>query len=347
MKKLVFLLLFITTVSFAQIKKSTKLGLIQRSELEMDVYQKDTTAKAVVLYEHANLYIDERNDFKFRTDFYYRIKLFKKEAFNKATISILLYKKETVKDIKAISYHLSKDGMVQKTYLLKTNIFTKQLDDKWKEVTFTLPNIKEGTVIEYTYSNLSPYSQLDDWYFQSDIPKVKSEYNSAILGNWKYNTRIVGFLKLDKDNPSIKKNCIDMPGVGKGDCLLLSYGMNDIPAFTEEDYMLSKQNFISRLVFVLISYTDVRGNVKNYTKTWKHAEKSFKKGYLDGQTSKKRFFKKNLPPHIISEADELTKAKKTYRYIKDRFTWNEKYWSTKKLKIKNIFEKKIWQCRCH
>ncbi|MBL4904480.1 MAG: hypothetical protein JKZ00_00255 [Flavobacteriaceae bacterium] len=205
MKKIVYLVLFVSTLCLGQRGKTTKLGLTTMAELQMTTYEKDTTANAVVLYEHANLYIDEANKYVFRTDYYHRVKLFKKEAFDRATIAISLYKSERVEEIKAITYNLVDGKSIRKVHLLKNNVFKKKTSESWKEVTFTLPNITEGSVIEYVYSVLSPYHLLDDWYFQSDIPKVKSEYSSAILGNWKYNTRLVGYLKLDKDNPSIKK----------------------------------------------------------------------------------------------------------------------------------------------
>jgi hypothetical protein len=50
--------------------------------------------------------------------------------------------------------------------------------------------------------------------------------------------------------------------------------MNDIPAFKEENYMLSKKNYISRLTFDLKSSTSYRGVVKNLTTTWEQADES-------------------------------------------------------------------------
>ena len=329
MKKIVYLVLFVSTLCLGQRGKTTKLGLTTMADLQMTTYEKDTTANAVVLYEHANLYRDITNKYVFRTDYYHRVKLFKKEAFDKATISIPLYKRERIKKVKAITYNLEDGKNIRKVHLLKTKVFKKKTSENWNEVTFTLPDVKEGSVIEYVYSVLSPYSQLDAWYFQSDIPKVQSEYSSALLANWKYNTRIVGYLELDKNIPSANNNNV-----------VLSYGMKDIPAFKEENYMSSKKNFISTLIFDLISFTSIYGEVTEYTKTWKSADKAIKKNYLDGQTSKKGFFKKNLPKEIQSESNELLRAKKVYRFIQQRFSWNKDYWTRKELKIKNIYKEK-------
>ena len=62
-----------------------------------------------------------------------------------------------------------------------------------------------------------------------------------------------------KNNPSIKKNCVHIDGLGSGYCAIYSYGMTDIPAFIEEEYMLSKVNYVSRIAFDLISYTEPSG----------------------------------------------------------------------------------------
>ncbi|TDQ22733.1 DUF3857 domain-containing protein [Tenacibaculum caenipelagi] len=326
--------------SFSQKKKSTKIGNVDIKELNMSQYDKDTTANAVVLYEHANYYIDENKDYKKTTDYYFKVKILKKEGTNKATIQIPFYGDEKVHSIKGISYNISKSNTILKKHLLDNQVYTKDLYGKWKEITFTLPNIKVGSVIEYTYSVTSPYSKIDDWYFQSDIPKIKSDFTAAILGNWKYNIRVIGFLKLNRNNASIKKRCVHVPGLGHGACLILDYGIDNIPAFKEEDYMLSKDNFISKLSFDLESYQNPRGGIDKYTKTWKDADRSLKRDFLDNQTSKKGFFKNQLPPSLFLIVDDLERAKKTYDFIQNYFTWNDKYWPSKKVRIKEAFENK-------
>jgi len=341
-KRLITLFCFISILSFGQESKSTAFSDVSVGELKFKVYQKDSTANAVVLYEHGNLYVNPKRDFKFTTDYYFRVKILKKEGFEKATIEIPVYGKSIVHNIKAITYNLSEGNVVVKTHLNKDEIYTKQTDEKWKNVSFTLSNVKVGSVIAYKYSVTSPYSSIDDWSFQSDIPKVKSDFTAAILGNWVYNVRMVGYLKLNRDNPSVKKGCVYVPGIGNGACSILDFGMDFIPAFKEEEYMLSKRNYSSKVVFDLKSYTNVKGHVTNYTKTWKSADKKLKYNFLDNQASKKKYFRKNiLNDSILSVQNELDKAKKIYTLIKEHYTWNDKYWPSKKVKIKKAFEEKL------
>ncbi|MBU3012505.1 hypothetical protein KO506_13920 [Polaribacter vadi] len=342
MKKLpLILLLLVTIIVNAQSEKSSKMGQTTIGELQMKVYDKDSTAAAVVLYEHANVYLDPKNDYKTRTDYYYRIKILDKSAFDLANITLELYKEKKVSDIKAITYNSSEIGSLKRTYLAKDKIFKVNETENWTTHRFTLPNIKEGSVIEYSYSIISPYFGISDWNFQSDIPKIKSEFDAAILGNYKYNIRIIGFLELDKNDSSIKKNCVDIEGLGPGACRVYSYGINNIPAFKEEDYMLSKKNYVSRLSFDLESYTSPRGVIEKYTTTWKEADKKLKKIFLNNQTSKKSFFKKRIPEEILSMNNNLDKAKGIYKFIQNHYTWNEKYWNNEDEKVKKAFDNKI------
>lgn len=341
MKRNAFLI-FVLTLSFAygQNKEFVpQLGKAIIEELKMTRYEKDTTANALVLEEYAHTYLSEADELDFRTDHYYRIKLFRRDAFGRATIKIQLYGKQKVDDIDAYSYQWD-NGRIKKVRLEKKAVFTKDLNEKWKEVTFTIPNIQEGSVIEYKYSVVSPYSQIDDWFFQSDIPKLTSNYQFTYLGNYKYNIRLVGFKKLDRTDAKLEKDCVDVPGLGVGSCGVLSYGMDDIPAFKEEQYMLSKRNFISHIIFDLISFTNPNGSVKKYTKTWKDADRSFRINYLDGQVNKQKFFSRSLPEELLSIQDPQARAKGVYKHIQDRFSWNGRFWDFGKIKVRDAYDKK-------
>jgi hypothetical protein len=337
---LLFLLAFISSTLVAQEEKSSKMGQTTIEELQMRFYDKDSTAGAVVLYEHANIYLDTENDNNTRTDFYYRIKILDPSAFDLASVTINLYKKKKIKDLEAITYNLSEDRII-KNHLLENDIFTTKESTNWTTKKFTLSNIKVGSVIEYKYSILSPYSGIEDWSFQSDIPKIKSEFNAAILANYKYNVRIIGLLKLNKNNFSIKKRCVYLDGLGFGSCLVYSYGINDVPAFKEEDYMLAKKNYISRLSFDLKSFTDTKGYVEKYTTTWEEADKKLKSNFFNNQTSKKNYFKKRIPDSILATKNSLKKAQKIYTFIQNHYTWNKKYWTNDDIKVKEAFDDKL------
>tara|TARA_B100001059_G_C17480271_1_gene401327 strand:+ start:223 stop:450 length:228 start_codon:yes stop_codon:yes gene_type:complete len=67
------------------------------------------------------------------------------------------------------------------------------------------------------------------------------EFDLAILGNFQYNVRLTGFYDLDKNENSIMNQCMLLPDGAMSAFAIYFYGMNNIPAFKEEDYMLSKK----------------------------------------------------------------------------------------------------------
>ncbi|RCS26838.1 hypothetical protein DUT90_06845 [Polaribacter sp. WD7] len=86
MKKCLLLILLLPNLFLAQKNKSTTLGKTTLEELKMNFYAKDSSAAAVILYEQVNRYPDENNKEIPKIDYYYRIKIFDKSAFDLADI---------------------------------------------------------------------------------------------------------------------------------------------------------------------------------------------------------------------------------------------------------------------
>lgn len=339
MKRIVIVVfLCLSNILFAQRGRSIKIGKTTLQELQMMSYEKDTTANALVLEEYGYMFPDQQYNFSPTTERYSRIKLFNKEGFDQANIQINLYKKEVLKSLEAITYNLV-DGQIQKNVLSKSDIYTQKITDNYQSISFTFPNVKEGSVIEYKYSVMSPYTSIDDWYFQSDIPKLKSKLTTYILENYKYRKRLSGFLSVKKEEDRLDDACAsNSRGFSRG-CYVLTLSMDSVPAFKEEDYLTSKENYISKLSFDLESILTSDG-LNKFTTDWKRAERNLKVNFLNKQGTKKSYFRKNIPSAILAETSELEKAKKVYGFIKDYYNWNGNYWISSKIDIKESFKEK-------
>lgn len=188
------------------------------------------------------------------------------------------------------------------------------------------------------------YFNFTGWNFQSEIPKLYSEFNAKIPGNWDYNRSLVGYLKLDINETSITRGCFKFPGTkDDSDCEVLKYVMKDIPAFKESEvYMLSSNNYRSKLEFELSEYKSFYGGTEKFTKSWDDVDKEFKTDKdIGNQLRKKSYFEKNVNQELLTKGDALTRAKNIFKYIKNHFVWNEEYgiWHNNKVKI--AFEDKI------
>ncbi len=348
MKQTIFFFLFLISFNFFYSQKTLtppKIGKVSIEELQMTSYEKDTTATAVVLYEWGNNYFDIiNNQIRLVKKYYSRIKILKKEGTEHATISIPYYhtkkSKEVIKKITAVSHNND-----QKIYVNKNNIYKKDINKNWSVMEFTFPKAAVGSVLEYEYTLITPYDfNFEGWEFQGYIPKIHSEFNASIFGNYRYNRVLKGSLKLSTNEASIKKRCLYIPGFpDPSDCEVLKYIMKDIPAFIEEDYMLAEENYISKIEFQLSEYYYLnkdRGS-KKFTKTWKTVDKEFRNDKDIGRQLKKTsYFKELIPADIKNISDELERAKRIFYFIQDHYTWNEEYGIFKNDNIKRSYEDK-------
>lgn len=335
--------LYFVFATYSQTKDS--FGSLTEAERAFTIYEKDTSANAVVLFEKGDDYfevIDRR--IKLVKKYHVKIKLLNEKGFEEANISIPYYHTkssgEYVKDIQAITHNGTK-----KIHLDKDQIFTVDDNERWSEKRFTFPAVQKGSILEYSYTLISPFIfNLDGWNFQTNIPKLYSEFNAKIPSNYVYNRALVGFLKLDVNDSNLKEDCFYVDGYPEpADCEVLKYAMNDIPAFKEEEgFMLASSNYISRLDFELSEMYMLSGGVDKFTKTWKAVDQEFKTDKDIGrQLTKKGFFEKNVPESLLNERDELTRAKNIYAFVQNHFTWNQKYGIYRNINVKNAFDEHI------
>jgi len=327
MKKLIlFILLLFSTQIYSQKKNNTNtFGKVSSSELEMTTYEKDTTANALVIYEHGNTIVEyEDSQTYLKTSVYRKIKILNKEGVKHATIKIYFSNdndKSQVDDIKAITYNLNEPN----TPLNTKHVYTTVVNENLKEVTFTFPNVKAGSILEYQYNlKTRTFFNFSGWVFQSDIPKIYSEFHALIPGNWRYNRQLKGLLKLSRNEASIKKNCFSFGFEFSADCEDLTYAMKDIPAFIEEKkYSTTKNNYISKIEFELaeVLYTD--GTTKKFTTSWKETDKWLKRDENIGrQVKNNSFFLKKLPSELIPIEDKVKQCKSIYEYIQNYYSIN-------------------------
>jgi hypothetical protein len=110
------------------------------------------------------------------------------------------------------------------------------------------------------------------------------------------------------------------------DCSDIIYGMDNIPAFIEEDFLTSKKNYMSGITFELAERTDLNTGAKiKVTKEWKDIDRLLKDDYGFGsQLKRTSLLKDKVAPVIIGKTDQLAKAKAIYYYINHNIKWDER-----------------------
>ena len=169
----VFFGLLIFTVSNAQ---KYDLGKVSIEELSQTSHPSDPEAPAAILYKKGKSYfdVDGNGYFVLVTEIEQRIKIYKKEGYEYGNQEIPYYV-GGVRDVKvtfdeASTYNLV-NGKIEKTKLKSDSEFKETINESYRSKKIALPNIKEGSIIEFKYTIRSPYySSFPDWYFEYVIP---------------------------------------------------------------------------------------------------------------------------------------------------------------------------------
>ncbi|WP_324755879.1 transglutaminase domain-containing protein [Sphingobacterium thalpophilum] len=291
----------------------------------------DSNANAVVLKEFGQsaVFVDDYDHrVKLMHEYHVLIRINNKEGFRKANFEIPSYKRgsyirDHLDELKAGTYNLE-EGKVFVTALDSKKVYKENHSTYLELNKFTLPNIKEGSIIEVSYRTLEQdLFNFKTWNFQDDIPKLQSQYIAIIPASFSYNVVLRGPYKLADQKGEALREHIFLDGV-RMDCSKITYSMNNIPAFVEEDYMTSPKNFRSAIYYELESiFYPSTGSKKTFSKTWKDVDlelmndKSF-----GGQLKKTNVFETSLSMIISSSDAKLEKAKKIYNYIKKQIKWN-------------------------
>lgn len=334
-------LLLFATHGISQETNFPKWGIFSDYEKNLTVYDKDSTAHAVVLNEIGYSKTEDGGDYNIITQVHIRIKILDTEGFEEGNIKIRYHKNEEITKVRATTTNMVNDTRMINDLDIK-DIYIEKLSDNYSSVNFTFPNLQKGSILEYSYIKKSPFyfNFGNGWTFQNDIPTLKSTFYALIPGFWHYNITTIGIEKQNIKQNNLVKKCIEV-GNAIADCLFLELEENDVPAFIEEDYMNSKYNFLKRVNFELKTFTDSQGISKQYANTWSDTErKLFGTFEIGKQVGDINFIKKYLPAEDLKEPDELLKAQKIYAYIRKYYHWNGKYEIFSDFNAKKAYESK-------
>lgn len=337
--------LFCLFISFANAQKNpgATFGEPSQGEFLLEVYPPDPDAPGVILYERGNFTVDAADGYiRLIKEVHRKIKIFDAKNFDYSSFEIPYYHttevSENIKNFQAITHNGNR-----KAYVGKNAIFHTEEDKNHSTMRFTFPDVQDGSILEYTYRLETPYMlRLGGWQFMHPLPTLYSELHTEIPGNYRYNRTLYGSRKLNSEHAEILKSCFHLPGFKvPGDCESATYVMKNVPAFKEENYMLSKHNYISTLKFELRDIVQIDESREFFAKTWDDVDRYFKTDKdLGRQLKYTNFFKDQLPQEIETISNKLERAKAIYYYIQDQMFWNKQFRIFDDVRVKEAFERK-------
>ncbi|MBL0359352.1 MAG: DUF3857 domain-containing protein [Chitinophagaceae bacterium] len=323
----------------------------------------DSATNAVVVFDKGDMSFEGNRSGWFSYVFKRskRIKIINKKGFDLATLELSLYQnddsKETVDKLAGFTYNLE-NGEVKETRLNTKDIFEEKKDKNHLSKKFTMPAVKEGSIIEYSYIIKSDFTfNLPGWEFQSaDCPVLWSECNVVIPGMLSYMTFFQGYHRyfIDKSSEGFQsysiRNETSETAYTKAQSFSVSapttgrrWVMKDLPAFNIENFISSPVNFIDKISFQLYKTYDGQ-NYHDVANTWKKVTEELMRRedfgkYLDDENG---WLDRVLNPVLKENENEdlLQAAKKIYYHVQANYNCTNHYDKYIKTSLQDVVKKK-------
>lgn len=325
-----------------------KFGKVSKEELSEKSYPSDESANAAYLYKYRRTYFsyDQSQGFNLVTEIHERIKIYSKEGFDYATKKINLYKdgsdNEKVYGLKAITFNLVA-GKIEETKLKKDGEFKIELSKYYDQESFTMPNVKEGSVVDYKYKIISPFiSNVDEFVFQHDIPvkKIMASMEAPEYFNFRVNTR--GFFPVmpKKENGSGKitlksksrtnTRTSTQTAFNSQDVTFQKettrYNVENVPALKEEPHVNNINNYRAAVKYELAFTKFPDSPIKHYSSTWEDVvKKIYQSPSFGAELDKKGYYDDDIDNLIASISDPLKRTALIFDYVKTKVKWNGYY----------------------
>ncbi len=343
-----FLLLFFVSnsVSYGQFSKehTSKFGKVSLEEVQMKKHDAFPEADAIILFETCkgvtkiDKTIGTRSNFynyTTYTEIHRRIKILKKMGLDNGNVNIN-YTEETyssrgkrgyaITDIKAVTY-VEENGKIKKYELSEEDIYEKSVIDRnsgdYKEVSFALPNMQEGCVIEYSYT-IEGTGLTGGTVFQHQIPALWSEYYGVI-------PKVFNITPLNRGNFDYKINEEKTGEIFDGGEGFLTrdfhLAVQNIPAFKRESYMNSKIDHIQSFT---VTYNSLQFDFMPAPQLFsssltKNAVRLLNAEFFGEQLNKSRHIKPILDTLIHSEMSQIKKMATIHEFILKNFECNGQF----------------------
>ena len=343
--KLLFSILCLSlfwVTGIAQDKSSAKFGEISPANFNLpntDIIDSNTNAVIIADVGSSTFVGNKKGWFTLVFKRYTRIKILNEKAFRLATVHIPLYVKdddrETLVDLKAFTHNLE-NGKIISTKLEKSDLFQDKLDKNHLENKFTMPAIKAGSIIEYSYTVNSDFLfDMQPWAFQYvNYPCLWSEYETIVPNLLIYVAATQGFYpfsinesKLGRQNYLVTKPAANLYEQEQNLTVgattnIRHFAMKNIPAFKIQDYLTSPQNYINKVEFQLSKVANDGESYRDVMNDWeKTSEELLKREDFGSFLNEDNFFLDKEVAQLPNDiTDQLQVARIIYSYIQNNFT---------------------------
>jgi hypothetical protein len=274
-----------------------KFGQPDPADFEAKNFVADSAAPAVVLCDFGvSKFNSTAGNMTITTERTTRLKILKKAGYEYATVEVPLYhadeRAEKLSSLRGFTYLPGADGKITKIKLEANGVFEEKQTKNLTVSKFTLPNVQEGAVIEYSYLVTSTFfDNYQDWTFQHDIPVRWSEYRTSIPQVYHYKILYRGYVPLATNEVStgsvnllLTRRLSDGVGAGSGmDVGTTGLSMSteqhrwvvrNAPAYRAEPYSTTRADYLARMTFELAGIQMPEEKYQDLTDSWEKKNKA-------------------------------------------------------------------------
>jgi hypothetical protein len=301
------------------------------------VYDLDSSANAVFLFDHGEVSFDARYSnygFSIVYERHARIRILNKNGLGLATMGISAVHHKGydayIDDVRGATYNLQ-DGKVVVTKLDKSNIF-KDKNGFYNIEKLAFPDVREGSIIEYSYRVIYPgFAYIPDWEFQLSYPVLWSEYEVTVPALYDYFVKTQGHRLFSVDtvlfsSASFAINLTGFrPATWSGRTIHHIWALQDAaPMEKKEPYTTTLRNHVQKVQFQL-SAIRYDGYERNYMETWPKLTEELLKNTSFGESldDRNRWMDDELKKIVSADDKSLQAAQKIFSYLRDQYSFTD------------------------
>jgi hypothetical protein len=334
----VIILLLLLTPAFlsAQDKSNVKFGKISPADFDLPSRKIDTGAGAVVIADigHSEFFTVNSSRLSLKFHRFRRVKIVSRAGFAAAVLEVPLYSygiwTETLDDLKAVTYNLE-NGKVVETRLDDKSVFTDKITRSMQEKKLTLPAVKEGSIIEYSYDVISDIFNLQPWDFQGPYPCLYSEYEAEIPAFFKFVIVSQGYVPITETTSSKEVNFnirvrqtgrFATPQLLRDQVVVHHWAVRNVPALQLEKFTTTPKNHIAKVDFQFSRLSLPNSSAPDKIATWSSlSEELLKDESFGGDLDRNNgWMDDDLKKITRSAHSPLEKARRIYAFLQDSFT---------------------------
>ena len=328
----ILVIIFLANPQKASLQKY-KYGKVSKELLDMSECELDKEADAMITYisgDNSVLYSSSEG-FYTVLKVKKQIKIFNQNAKDAGTNFITFYSpkggraKVKLRGLKGKTYNLENDKIAE-IKLKDENIFETQINNYYKRVSLTMPNVQKNSVFEFEYELESEfYTNIDDWDLQAEYPVIYNEFYTSMPQYYKYQINITGPYAPTLDETNTYDELLQN-SVSSSDRIKIPFTKRKIiyenlPSIGDEPYIANKSDIKAKITHQLILIDWPGQMIRNIATDYQGLSKSLLESSDFGSIIKGGDFIETFVD-VKDVKNQLEIAEKVYQTFTEKIKWD-------------------------